>query len=68
MVEYTVEFQELQARNNLNEIEAQIVLGYVTGLTKPLRSKLDVRNVLNFPDAITMATKFESQLVGQPFP
>lgn len=56
----------MQARNNLNETKAQIIPRYITRLREPLRSKVDVRNVLNFPKAITLATEFESQLVRQP--
>lgn len=44
------EFQELRIRNDLDESQSQEVMRFITGLKKPLRSQVDVRNVQSFPE------------------
>lgn len=53
MTEYTKEFQELRAINDLEEIESQEILRYVTRLKEPLHIQVDVRNVAHFPKTVT---------------
>lgn len=57
VVEYTDEFQDLRARNNIEENESHEVLRYITSSSEPIRSQVDVRKVANFLEAVTLATK-----------
>lgn len=59
IVVYVEEFQELRARNDLNEIESQEVLRFIIGLREPIRCQVEVRNVKNFPKATTLTTRYE---------
>lgn len=42
MKEYVDEFQELRAKNDLDETESQEVLMFIIGLREPLKSKVDI--------------------------
>lgn len=61
------EFQELRARNDLNESvnesETQEILRWIK---RALRRQVDVRNVMNFLEVVTLATRYENQLNKNP--
>lgn len=62
VVKYIDEFLELRAQNDLNDDEAQEIIKFVTKLKKPFRGQVKDRNVASFPNAITLATIYKSQL------
>lgn len=63
---YIDEFQELRARNDLNETKPREVHKFITELRELIRSQIEVRNVDSIPKAITLATWYESQLFKFP--
>lgn len=53
----------LWAHNDLVHFSSPEVLRYTTDLHEPIWSQVDVRNISNFPDAITLATRYENQFI-----
>lgn len=53
------EFYRLSARNNLNEIENQLIAKYSGGLNSVIRDKLELSSILILSQAGNLAQKVE---------
>jgi hypothetical protein len=61
MVDYTEEFYQLVARNDLSEIEEQMVVWYLGGLRQPLQDALNLHSLWTISEAYQHALVAEKQ-------
>jgi len=59
MEEYTLEFQRLSSRNDLEENEDQMITRYVGGLKYLIQDKMPLHTIFDLADAINMAERVE---------
>ncbi|XP_028553742.1 uncharacterized protein LOC114580414 [Dendrobium catenatum] len=59
--EYTEEFYQLSARNNLQESENQLVARYIGGLKESIQERLELNSVWSLSQAVNYALKIEIQ-------
>lgn len=59
---YVEEFYRLCARNNLNELNIQLIARYLGGLNSAIRGKLELSSIWNLSQAINFARKVEVQI------
>ena len=59
---YTKEFYRLNARNNLNESESQVVARSVNGLSTAIQDQLALKHIRRMATAVELANKVEAQL------